>query len=124
MLVSSFSAAIDLRELRRALSCEPLEHLPFQIRGLAPPCPARADTQRFMRLSWWRAVIAIASAPRMHRTDVVAHAGLGGFPLWPASGLIRGMRPWGVPGATVKHVVIGFLLIFLPGLLVLWFLLH
>jgi len=33
-----------------------------------------------MRLSWWRAVIAIASAPRMYRTDVVARAGLGGFP--------------------------------------------
>jgi hypothetical protein len=57
MRVSSFSAGADLRELRRAVSCEPLERLPFQIRGSHRPCPARTDTQRFMRLSWWRAVI-------------------------------------------------------------------
>jgi hypothetical protein len=55
---------------------------------------------------------------------VVAHAGLGGFPLGPASQLIHGARPWEVGGPTVKHVVIGFVLIFLLGLLVLWLLLH
>jgi hypothetical protein len=55
---------------------------------------------------------------------VVTHAGLGASPSRPASRLIHGARPWGVRDAAVKHVVISFLLIFLPSLLVLWLLLH
>jgi hypothetical protein len=60
----------------------------------------------------------------MYRTDVVAHAGLGGFPAEARLTADPRNATLGLRGATVKHVVVGFLLIFLPGLLVLWLLLH
>jgi hypothetical protein len=80
MQVSSFSVGIDLRELRRALSCEPLDRFALSIRGLAPQI----------------------------------------------YGVVRAGDNAAVRGAMVKYVVIGFLLIFVPGLLVgwLWLLLH
>jgi hypothetical protein len=78
------------------MSSEPLERLPFQARG----------SHANLGVTSWEFRRQLLARDQSYGTVVQA-------------GCDKAVR-----GATVKYVVIGFLLIFLPGLLVGWLLLH